>query len=82
MSATGIIDHVVRPHVAVTEDRYLRQPTSAIESFLPSSMPLGVARVVNNVLWLFEANSMGEHCRSMPMLSRDVVWDAPPFLLR
>lgn len=82
MSATGIIDHVVRPHVAVTEDKYLRQPASATESFLPSNMPMGVARIVTNILALFEARTMAEHCRPMPIMSRDVVWDAPPFLLR
>jgi hypothetical protein len=82
MSATGIIDHVVRPHVAITEDKYLRQPAGAVESFLPTNMPAGVARAVNNVLYLFEARTMAEHCRPMPLLSRDVVWDAPPFLLR
>lgn len=81
MSATGIIDHVVRPHVAMTEDKYLHQPTSTTESFLPTNMPGGVARVVNNILALFEARTMAEHCRPMPMMSRDVVWDAPPFLL-
>lgn len=82
MSATGIIDHVVRPHVALVEDKYLRQPASASESFLPSNMPMGVARVVTNILSLFEARTMAEHCRPMPIMSRDVVWDAPPFLLR
>jgi hypothetical protein len=44
-------------------------------------MPAGVARIVINILSLFEARSMAQHCTSMPMLSRDVVWDAPPFLL-
>lgn len=82
MSATGIIDHVVRPHVAITEDKYLRQPAGSVESFLPSNMPPSVARVVTNILALFEARTMAEHCAPMPIMSRDVVWDAPPFLLR
>lgn len=50
MSATGIIDHVVRPHVAITEDKYLRQPSTGGQAFLPSNMPAGVARIVTNVL--------------------------------
>lgn len=74
--------HLFLPLQATTEDKYLLQPSSASESFLPSNMPLGVARIVNNILALFEARTMAEHCRPMPIMSRDVVWDAPPFLLR
>jgi hypothetical protein len=83
-TATGVIDHVVRPHVALTEDKYLRGPASAGpgEAFLPATMPPGVARIVTNVLALFAARDMAQHCTPMPMFARDVVWDAPPFLLR
>jgi len=82
MSATGIIDHVVRPHVATTEDKYLREPSTGVESYLPGTMPPAVARIVNAMLYLFEARTMAEHCRPMPLMAKEVVWDAPPFLLR
>jgi hypothetical protein len=72
----------VRPHVATTEDRYLHAPVSSSRAFLPSDAPPGVARVVSNLVALFEARDMASHCAPMPVLARDVVWDAPPFLLR
>ncbi|WIA32154.1 hypothetical protein OEZ86_003003 [Tetradesmus obliquus] len=84
MSATGLIDHVVRPRVAQTEAKYLEAENMAAtgaQTFIPGQWPSGVARVVSNVLALFEARTMSEHCAPMPVLSKHVVWDAPPFLL-
>lgn len=84
MSATGLIDHVVRPRVAQTEAKYLEAENMAAtgaQTFIPGQWPSGVARVVSNVLSLFEARTMSEHCAPMPVLSKHVVWDAPPFLL-
>lgn len=81
-TATGVVDHVLRPHVATVEDKYLRTPSSGGEAYLPQDAPPGVARVVGGIVRLFEARSMHDHCAPMPMLARDLVWDAPPFLLR
>eukprot|EP00879_Flechtneria_rotunda_P012241 GHRR01012784.1.p1 GENE.GHRR01012784.1~~GHRR01012784.1.p1 ORF type:complete len:437 (-),score=154.01 GHRR01012784.1:1418-2728(-) len=82
MSATGIIDHVVRPHVATTEDAYLKtNNVGPSETYIPTQLPAGVASIVNGITQLFEARTMGDHCRVMPLLARNVVWDAPPFLL-
>eukprot|EP00882_Tetradesmus_deserticola_P000028 GHRQ01000029.1.p1 GENE.GHRQ01000029.1~~GHRQ01000029.1.p1 ORF type:complete len:558 (+),score=216.73 GHRQ01000029.1:166-1674(+) len=84
MSATGLIDHVVRPHVAQTEQKYLDADNVAAtgaQTYIPGQWPAGVNRVVSNVLALFEASTMSEHCAPMPILAKNVVWDAPPFLL-
>jgi hypothetical protein len=84
MSATGIIDHVVRPHVATTEEKYLdgiQGGVGASQSYTPNNWPSGVDRIVTNIIRLFEARNMGEHCASMPIMAKNVVWDAPQFLL-
>eukprot|EP00878_Enallax_costatus_P027734 GHUV01029883.1.p1 GENE.GHUV01029883.1~~GHUV01029883.1.p1 ORF type:complete len:355 (-),score=107.59 GHUV01029883.1:374-1438(-) len=84
MSATGIIDHVVRPHVATTEEKYLdgiQGVAGASQSYTPNNWPMGVDRIVTNIIRLFEARNMGEHCASMPIMAKNVVWDAPQFLL-
>lgn len=75
MAATGLIDHVVRPHVAHVEDVYLMGKNAAgtTESYIPSQMPAGVQRIVTGILSLFEARQMLEHCESMPLLAKDVV---------
>lgn len=43
MASTGLIDRVVRPHVAAREDAYLnsKNVSGVTESFLPQDMPSG-----------------------------------------
>jgi hypothetical protein len=71
----GLVDHVVRPHVAQVEDAYLngRNVAGTTETYIPSQMPLGVGRIVSGVLSLFEARQMRDHCEAMPLLAKDVV---------
>ena len=81
MPTNDLIDHIVRPKVANTEDAYTREGGSRyVSTYTPDSLPPEVARIVNGVARLFSARSMTEHCEIMGLLSKNLIWDAPPIL--
>eukprot|EP00879_Flechtneria_rotunda_P001443 GHRR01001596.1.p1 GENE.GHRR01001596.1~~GHRR01001596.1.p1 ORF type:complete len:233 (+),score=60.18 GHRR01001596.1:294-992(+) len=83
MAATGPVDHIVRPQIAQTEEQFVGRdkPTSTQSVYTYDDMPIGVARIVNGAIRLFQVRTMQEHVDLIKdVLARDVVWDAPPIM--
>jgi hypothetical protein len=81
MPTNDALDHFLRPKVATTEDAYTREGGSRyVSTYTPDSLPTEVARIVDGIERLFTARSMTDHCEIMGLLSKDIIWDAPPIL--
>ncbi|KAI8463694.1 MAG: hypothetical protein J3K34DRAFT_462306 [Monoraphidium minutum] len=81
MAPSSIVQNIVAPNASQKEREFLNNAEGArTGTFTPDNMPAGADRIVGAVRRLFTARTMQDFCEVMPILSRDIVWDAPPIL--
>lgn len=65
-------------------DDRIQGQTGNVQTLTPQNLSQspGAVRIINGLRQLFGARTMEDHCQVMGLFSKDLIWDAPGFMVQ